>query len=111
MDRESFGESLQGGYVTHHGLDLTLKEFKLTVEVLENGVLAEFHVVFHGISRYEFSDPKSNTWDRIEITDVCIEDSPELSSSEEWNIWFNFWDAAELTIHCAAIHVDGVMLS
>jgi len=111
MHREAFSAALDGGYLSEYSLDLLAKSFTMQVEVLDNGVLSTYEVSFAGISFFEFSDEKANRWERIELTEVRLEEPPEGSRTEEWKVWLNFWDAAELSLRCAVIRVDGNVLT
>jgi hypothetical protein len=110
VNREAFISALEGGYLESYSLDLLAKALTVHVEVLDAGVLSEYDVNFTGISFFEFRDEKANRWERIELTEVRIEPR-ERSSTEEWTVWLNFWDAAELSLRCAAVHIDGDALT
>jgi hypothetical protein len=110
MRREALSAALEGGYLSESSLDLLNKFFTIQVEVLEGGRLSNYEVSFMDISLFEFRDEKANRWERIELTEVRIEEWPEGSSTEEWKVWLNFWDAAELSLRCATIRADGEAL-
>jgi hypothetical protein len=110
MRSEALSAALEGGYLSDYSLDLLTKSFAIKVEVLEGGKRSDYEVDFTGISFFEFRDEKANRWERIELTEVRIEESPEGSSTEEWKVWLNFWDASELSVRCATIRVDGEVL-
>ena len=111
MHREAFSSALDGGYVRAYSLDFLSKAFEMQVDVLDNGVLSTYDVLFSGITFFEFSDAHSNRWERIELTEVRLEEPPEGSRTEEWKVWLNFWDAAEVSLRCAVIRVDGAVLT
>ena len=49
-------------------------------------------------------------WEKWEVTDLWIDESPEQSSTRTWAISFNFWDLAEMTLRCDTITVNGEVL-
>jgi hypothetical protein len=107
MRREDLGPAIAGGYVTKYNLDLCEKSFEAEVEVLTNGAMSHHGLRFSGVSAFDLRDDKANRWERIEVTDIRVDEGPEGSAREEWRVWINFWDAAELTIRCATIQVNG----
>lgn len=111
MRREALSAALEGGYLVEHSIDLLSKSFTMQVEVLESGRLSHYTVSFAGISFFEFQDKKSNRWERIELTEIRIDEPPEGSSTEEWTVWLNFWDVSDLSLRCTAIRVDGDALT
>ena len=111
MTRETFGTALDSGYITSYTLDLLEKSFVIHVDVLENSVLTTYEVSFSGLSAFTFSDEKAHQWERLEITEVLLEDFPDRSLTKEWRVWFDFWDVAELSLRCAAIRVNGTVLA
>jgi hypothetical protein len=111
MQRDALSPMLDGGYVREYSLDLLEKSFIMQVDVLDAGRLSSYEVCFLGISALEFRDEAVNRWERIEVTEVRVDESPESSSSEEWAVWINLWDAAQLTVRCATIRVDGEVLT
>ena len=111
MQRESFATALEGGFIEEYSLDLLAKALTMRVDVLDAERLSSYQIGFVGISLLEFHDESVRQWERIEVTEIRIEEAPERSSTEEWKVWINFWDAAQLTLRCAAIRVDGEALS
>lgn len=107
MDRASLHPALYCGFITECNLDLLAKAFSLRVEVLGDGGLSLHDIRFSSVSHWAFTAERANPWERIEITDLEIEQGPEASASEEWHLWFNFWDTAELRVRCGSILIDG----
>jgi hypothetical protein len=82
----------------------------MDVAVTEGQERRTHQVEFVSISKFHFEDEHVNTWERVELTEVRILEAPEASPSEEWAVWMNLWDVAQLTITCAVIRVDGMPL-
>lgn len=111
MRREAFVAVLEGGYLTGYTLDLLAKSYTMQVDVLDSGRLSRYEVSFLGVSAFEFHDESVNRWERIELTEVRIDEPPEGSSTEEWTVWLNHWDVAQILIKCAGIRIDGEALA
>lgn len=79
----------------------------MRVDVLENGTLSQYDVTFSGVSQLQFDSESDSTGDRLELTDLWIEMSPENSSTEEWGVLISIWDLTHLRIRCSTITVDG----
>lgn len=106
VTRETFSSALEGGFIEQYSLDLAAKTFMMRVEVLDASVLTSYQVLFVGVSVFDFRDEPAREWERLELTEIRIEEVPEKSGTEEWAVWVNLWDAAQLTVKCAAIQVD-----
>ncbi|SRR6266540_3086472 len=107
MEPAELSHALSGGYVLRYALDLLAKTFSLGVEVLENGVLSHYEIVFRGVSHFALEDQSLGGWERIELTEIMIDKLPQESSTEEWELSMNLWDIAELSVRCQSIEVDG----
>jgi len=103
-------QSLAGGYIESYKFELEEKRIMLRIDVLENGRLSSYDVVFRGVSHFSFDDERVSSWERIELTDLSIDAAPEGSSSEEWLIDLNLWDTAHLTVRCATISINDELL-
>lgn len=106
MDRSLLHPALYCGFIAGYSLDLLDKSFSLRVEVLRDEGLSLYDVRFATVSHWSFTAERANPWERIEITDLEIEQGPEASPSEEWHLWFNFWDTAELRVRCGSVLID-----
>jgi hypothetical protein len=110
MERGSVSQVLEGGYITEHNLDLVSKTLAMRVEVLKSGSLAVYDVQFLAVSELHFEDELGSTWERLELRELVIDQAPEGSATEEWAVWMNFWDTAQLRLKCAQIVIDGTPL-
>jgi hypothetical protein len=106
MQRQSLSAALEGGFIEEYAWDLLGKSLMFRVDVLSGGALSSYRVQFLAVSSIEYQDEPTRPWERIEVTEIRVEEGPEQSPSEEWKIWINFWDSAELTLRCAAIRVE-----
>lgn len=110
MQRTVLPTAVAEGYITRYSLDMLDKIFSITVETLRAGVAAQYEIAFLGLTRFALTDNAHASWERLELTEVTIDHGPESSNDEEWEVRLNFWDVAELDIHCRTILVDGVAL-
>ena len=110
MNRVQLSDALSGGYVETYSLDLSNKTFTMHVEVFdEDGreQLSVYDVTFSKCSRFALEDESGHPWERIQVMEVWIEEEPQSSASEEWQVLISLWDTAHLSIRCAGILVNG----
>ena len=107
MERRLFAKSLNEGYIERHTLDLSHQRFAIQVHVLERGVLSVYEVEFAGVSHFQFDDKQVGDWERLQLTQLWIDEAPENSGTEEWAVSFSLWDLAHVTLRCTSISIDG----
>jgi hypothetical protein len=112
MERAVLGRSLQGGYIEEYEFDMRRNSVSMRVDVLENDVLSRYDLEFHQVSYFSFETEtrKGSAGDRLEITELWIDATPEASGSEEWELTISMWDLSHLRIRCSTIVVDGMVL-
>src|SRR4051794_13142410 len=104
----SLNKMLSGGYIEHYDLDMRRNRLTLKVDVLEHGSLSNYELVFDKISQFEFeTESKSNAGDRLELTELWIDELPESSPTEEWQLTISIFDMTHLSVRCSSIAVDG----
>jgi hypothetical protein len=106
VDRQSFIDALNAGYIDSHLLDLGKKSFRMEVHVLDRAALSVYDVTFHGVSHFNFDDQQVGEWERLQLTEIWIDNAPENSGSEEWEVSFSLWDLAHVKLRCMSITVD-----
>lgn len=109
MQRQALKDALAGGYIEAYELDLSRRAFNMRVDVLDD-VLVTYEIKFEKMSRFLLEEELGGTWERVQLTDIWIEEEPEHSKTEEWQILISLWDLVHISIRCAAILVDGVPL-
>jgi hypothetical protein len=108
MNRTTVAQALNGGYIEEYNLDMRRNRFTMRVDVLENSALSRYALLFEKISRFEFrTDSKSDAGDRLQLTEMSIDLTPEQSSSEEWEVTMSMFDMSYLTLRCSLILVGG----
>lgn len=107
MDRAMLPQSLNGGYIETYELDLYRNRFAMRVDVLENSVLSSYDVRFEKVSHIAIESESRRDKERLELTEMWIESTPEASSSEEWSITISMWDLTHIRLRCAMIVIDG----
>lgn len=107
MDRASLNQSLAGGYIESYEFDMGTGTLAMQVDVLENDVLSSYDLRFEKISRFLYENESRSEGDRLEFTEMRIEETPEDSKSEEWLVLISVWDITHITVQCAAFSVDG----
>lgn len=111
MDRTSLPRVLSGGYIEEHRLDVGEGIFAFRVEVLNDGVLSSYEVSCQHVSLLEYRDEQRGAiGERVQLTELWIENVPERSSSEEWELLLSLWDLAHVRIRCGSVVIDGVPL-
>lgn len=110
MDRSSLAASLNGGYITEYDFDLRRNLLALQVEVLDSGILSRYNVRFEQLSHFSLESESIRDKDRLELTEIWIDSTPEASSSEEWELTISMWDITHIQLRCAVVNVDGVSL-
>lgn len=111
MERKLLNETLSGGYIEQYQLDVAANRLSLSVDVLENGTLSRHRVLFEKVSRFVFeTESRSDAGDRLELTELWIDTTPESSATEEWELTISIFDLTHLRIRCSSISVDGDML-
>lgn len=110
MDRSSVSRKLDGGFIVEHDFDLIAKSLRFRIEVLNAGSLSVYDLQFLAVSELHFDDELGGCWERLELREIVIDQVPEGSATEEWAVWLNFWDTAQLRLKCAQILIDGTPL-
>ena len=113
MDRAMIGDMLAGGYIEDYSFDMRRNAFAMRVDVLENGTLSRYDVVFARVSQFSFESEtrRGSLEDRLEVTEFTIESGPESSATEEWNVVISMWDTSFLRVRCSSIEVDAEALT
>jgi hypothetical protein len=112
MERALLAPSLKGGYIEEYQFDMRRNFVSMRVDVLENDVLSRYDLEFHQVSHFSFETEtrKGSADDRLEITELWIDATPEASGSEEWDVTISMWDLSHLRVRCSTIVVDGIVL-
>lgn len=112
MRRAAFPEALNGGYIEEYGFDMRQNIVTMRVDVLDNGMLSSYDVRFERVSHllYETESTSVSADDRLQVTELYIDEAPEDSKTEEWQVTISMWDTSHLTIRCSSITVDGLSL-
>ena len=107
MEHTVVGKLLSGGYIEQHDFDMRNDRFNMRVDVLSNDILSSYDVRFEKVSYVAFENESTRKDDRLQFTEIGFEETPGLSSSEEWTVIISMWDTTHLTIRCSAIEVNG----
>lgn len=110
MDRTTLPQSLNGGYIEEYEFDLHRNLFTVRVDVLDDDVLSSYDVRFEGVSHFAVDSESRHDKERLELTEMWIDSSPEASSSEEWSITISMYDLTHIRVRCAVIAIDGTPL-
>src|SRR5262245_37205615 len=103
-------QTVSGGYIERYVLDLAQKRFDARVEVLSEGVLAQYDLTFEELSDFSFDDESVAEWERLQLSDIWVDETPAESSREEWGVTISLWDVGYLKIRSAAVLIDGDLL-
>ena len=107
MQRHHLSDAVNGGYIENEVLDLRRGALSLRVEVLDNGRLTGYDIVFQKVSHLEFeTDSRSDAGDRLQMTELWIDAGPEESPTEEWAITISIFDLTHIRLRCSSITVD-----
>ena len=110
MDRAVLPQALNGGYIEEYELDLRRNLFAMRVDVLDNDVLSSYNVRFEKLSQFAMDSESLGDKERLELTEIWIDSTPESSSTEEWSITISMWDMTHIRLRCAVIVIDGAPL-
>ena len=112
MNRAALEAALEGGYIEQLNFDVFNNTLSLKIEVLDNGNLSIYDVLFERLGYVEYTAEPSWTGSdrRLQVTELNLESAPEHSSSEEWQVTINMWDNSYLTVRCSVIRIDGETL-
>jgi hypothetical protein len=107
LDRTTLPQSLNGGYIEDYNFDLHRDLFTMRVDVLEHGELSSYDVRFENVSHIAADSESRHHKERLELTEIWIDATPEASPSEEWGITISMWDLTHIRLRCSVITVDG----
>ena len=107
MERAALKQAVDGSYIEKYRFDINASAFIMNVDVLEADILSTYEVQFAKMSRFLFESESRGVKDRLELTEMWIDETPEASSSEEWAVTISMWDMTHIAIRCASIVVDG----
>jgi len=111
LDRASFPQALSGGYIEEYNFDVGEGCFDFRVEALNNGAPSSYAVSCRHVSLLEYRDDQLGAiGERLQLTELWIEDAPERSPSEEWQLLLSLWDLAHIRVRCGSVVIDGVPL-
>jgi hypothetical protein len=110
MDRTTLPQALNGGYIEQYEFDLHRNLFAIRVDVLDNDVLSSYEVRFEKLSHFSVDSESIGDKERLELTEMWIDTTPESSSTEEWSITISMWDITHIRLRCAVIVIDGAPL-
>jgi hypothetical protein len=110
VDRTTLPQALDGGYIEGYEFDLHRNLFTMRVDVLDNGVLSSYDLRFESISHFTLDSESRHEKERLELTEISIDGTPEASSSEEWSVTINMYELTHIRLRCAVIVVDGSQL-
>src|SRR5580698_531845 len=96
MDRTTLPRSLNGGYIEAYEFDLHRNLFTMRVDVLDHGALSSYDVRFEKVSHLAVDSESRRDKERLELTEMWIDSTPEASSSEEWGITISMWDLTHI---------------
>jgi hypothetical protein len=108
MERTKLNDVLNGGYIEEYEFDMRRNRFSMRVDVLDNGVLSSHNLRFEKVSHFQFdTESLSEGGDRLQLTELWIDEPPEKSSSEEWGITISIFDMSHIRIRCSVISLNG----
>ncbi len=107
MYRTTLPQCLNGGYIEGYEFDLHRNLFTMRVDVLDDGVLSSYDVRFESISHFAVDSESRHDKERLELTEISIDGSPEASSTEEWSVTINMYELTFIRLRCAVIFIDG----
>ena len=109
MDRAGVPGQLNGGYIEEYDLDLRRNRMSLSVSVYDEEERAvRYEVAFESISRVCFeTTSRREAGDRLQLTEIWVENGPESSGSEEWDILISIFDLSHLRVRCSGVSIDG----
>jgi hypothetical protein len=91
MDRTTLPQSLNGGYIESYEFDLHCNLFRMRVDVLDDDVLSSYDVRFEKVSHFAVDSESRHDKERLELTEMWIDSTPEASRSEEWSITISMY--------------------
>ncbi|MEO8735031.1 MAG: hypothetical protein ABI380_00680 [Edaphobacter sp.] len=110
MDRAALKQTADGGYIEKYRFDINSNAFIINIDVLDADILSTYEVRFENLSRFLFESESRGIKDRLELTEMWIDETPEASSSEEWAVTISMWDMTHISLRCASIVVDDAPL-
>lgn len=112
MERGTLSKALNGGYIEDYTIDMRRNVVSMRVDVLENGALSSHEMRFEQVSHFTFeTETRTGSGeDRLELTELWIDGTPESSDSEEWSLTISMWDMSHIKLRCSRIIVDGEAL-
>lgn len=111
MNRDFLNKVLEGGSIEHYDFDIRRNRFTMRIDVLENESFSVYSLVLEKVSHLEFdTESKSDAGERLELTELWIDASPEASQSEEWEMTISIFDMTHLHVRCSTVLVDGEYL-
>ena len=112
MERTFLNGLVEGGYIEAYSLDMQRGTITMRVDVLENDRLSSYDISFERVSRFTYDTEQSwfGSDYRLQVTELYVDEAPESSSSEEWQVTISVWDLAHLTIRCSTVLIDGEAL-
>lgn len=113
MDEASLKAAVSGGYIEAYSFDLLSKTFSIRVEVLDSSAvqpLAVYEITCVGCRSLQFQTDSDVRWERIQLMDIWVVERQEDSASESWKLELSLWDTAQLSVECAAVHVNDEQL-
>jgi hypothetical protein len=100
---------VSGGYISQYLLDLHTGTFSLRVDVANETVIS-YHLQFDKLSHFAVDSERDTDKERLEVTEMWIDATPESSSTEEWSVIISMWDLTHIRLNCARISVNGTWL-
>lgn len=113
MERTALNGLVEGGYIEAYSFDMRAALVTMRVDVLDGERLSTYVIRFERVSRLTYDTEQS--WFgadyRLQLTELYVDEVPESSSSEEWQVTISMWDTARLTVRCSVILVDEEVLT
>ena len=111
MNGDEMKAALEGGYISSVNLDMLQNSLQLMVEVLDHGGLSRYSLQFASMSTFSFETVSKVGGERLQLTEMWIQETPSGSSTEEWSVLVSIFDTTHLRIKCTRIALDGVTIN
>jgi len=107
MKHGDLQKAVSEGIIDSYFFDIKKKALTMHVVMTYAGVQSSYDLEFLQISHLQFDDEGTSEWEKLELTELWVDESPDQSSAKTWAITLNFWDLAQMVFRCGSITVNG----